>query len=76
MSFPAYWYVRRGWVFFSCFASFAILLSGCSVSGVPISELPDTKENIRSALNRASKQLNIQVATSSDDEHLYVWNVG
>jgi hypothetical protein len=43
---------------------------------VPVAELPDTKENIRSALNRASKQLNIQVATSSDDEHLYVCNVG
>ncbi len=42
---------------------------------VPLAELPDTKENIRSALNRATRQLNIQVGTSSDDEHLYIWKV-
>jgi hypothetical protein len=40
---------------------------------VPISELPDTKENIRSALNRATNQRGIQVATSSDSEFLYLW---
>jgi hypothetical protein len=42
---------------------------------IPLVELPDTKENIRSALNRASKQLNLKVGTSSDDEHLYVWRI-
>ena len=41
---------------------------------VPLSELPDSKENIRSALNRATRQLEIKVATSSDSEYLYVWN--
>lgn len=40
---------------------------------VPLSELPDTKENIRSALNRATRQLGIDVSTSSDSEYLYVW---
>jgi hypothetical protein len=40
---------------------------------VPISELPDTKENIRSALNRATNQRRIQVTTSSDSEFLYLW---
>ena len=40
---------------------------------VPLSELPDTKENIRSALNRATREREISVATSSDDEYLYVW---
>ena len=40
---------------------------------VPLSELPDSKENIRSALSRATKQKGIDVATSSDDEFLYVW---
>jgi hypothetical protein len=40
---------------------------------VPLSELPDTKENIRSALNRATREKQISVATSSDDEYLYVW---
>ena len=40
---------------------------------VPLSELPDTKENIRSALNRATRERHITVATSSDDDYLYVW---
>jgi hypothetical protein len=42
---------------------------------VPLSELPDCKENIRSALNRATHQRGLDVATSSDTEHLYVWKV-
>ena len=42
---------------------------------VPLSALPDTKENIRSALNRATRQKGIEVATSSDDDHLYIWKV-
>lgn len=40
---------------------------------VPLSALPDSKENIRSALNRATRQRGIQVSTSSDPEYLYVW---
>ncbi len=43
---------------------------------VPLSALPDTKENVRSALNRATRQRGLDVATSSDAEFLYVWNVG
>lgn len=42
---------------------------------VPLSALPDTKENIRSALNRATRQRGIEVATSSDEDHLYIWKV-
>lgn len=42
---------------------------------VPLDELPDSKENIRSALNRATRQRSLDVATSSDAEFLYVWNV-
>ena len=42
---------------------------------IPLAELPDSKENIRSALNRATRQRGIEVATSSDAEFLYVWNV-
>jgi hypothetical protein len=42
---------------------------------IPLSDLPDSKENIRSALNRATHQRGIEVATSSDEEHLYVWKV-
>lgn len=42
---------------------------------IPVSELPDTKANIRSALSRASKQRKLNIATSSDENHFYVWNV-
>lgn len=41
---------------------------------IPLSDLPDTKVNIRSALNRATRKLNKPVATKADDEYLYVWN--
>ena len=40
---------------------------------IPISELPDSKENIRAALNRATHLRGIEVATSSDAEYLYIW---
>jgi hypothetical protein len=40
---------------------------------VPLSALPDSKENIRSALNRATRQRGIDVSTSSDSDHLYIW---
>jgi hypothetical protein len=42
---------------------------------IPLSELPDTKENIRSALSRAARQSNINLATSSDEQFLFVWKV-
>jgi hypothetical protein len=40
---------------------------------IPLSELPDSKENIRSALNRATRQKAVEIATSSDAEFLYIW---
>ena len=43
---------------------------------VALAELPDTKENIRSALSRATRQRNLDVATSSDESFLYVWKNG
>jgi len=43
---------------------------------IPLSALPDTKENIRAALSRATRQKGIDIATSSDDEFLYVWMPG
>ncbi len=42
---------------------------------IPLSDLPDTKENIRSALSRAARQNNIDLATSSDEHFLFVWKV-
>jgi hypothetical protein len=41
---------------------------------IPLSELPDSKVNIRSALNRATHKVHQSVATATDDEFLYVWN--
>ncbi|HTU50097.1 MAG TPA: hypothetical protein VMF56_05860 [Acidobacteriaceae bacterium] len=40
---------------------------------VPLSALPDTKENVRAALSRATRQRGIDIATSSDNDFLYVW---
>ena len=40
---------------------------------VPVAALPDSKENIRAALNRAARQHGLRVSTSSDRDHLYIW---
>jgi hypothetical protein len=40
---------------------------------IPLHALPDTKENIRSALNRATRQQELEISTSSDSDFLYVW---
>ncbi len=40
---------------------------------IPLAKLADSKENVRSALNRATRQRGIEVATASDEEFLYVW---
>lgn len=42
---------------------------------VPVAALPDSKENIRAALNRATRQRGLHVATSSDADHLYIWKI-
>lgn len=41
---------------------------------VPLALLTDSKENVRSALNRATRKGKRHVATASDDTFLYVWN--
>jgi len=41
---------------------------------VPLAELGDTKENVRSALNRAARNAKLNVATATDANFLYVWN--
>ena len=41
---------------------------------VPLAALADSKENVRSALNRATRKNGHKVATASDDTFLYVWN--
>jgi DNA helicase TIP49 (TBP-interacting protein) len=41
---------------------------------VPLADLNESKENVRSALNRATRKRGDKVATASDDIYLYVWN--
>ncbi len=41
---------------------------------VPLSELADSKDKVRSALNRATRKAGRRVLTASDDNFLYVWN--
>jgi hypothetical protein len=41
---------------------------------VPLAGLSDTKEKVRSALNRATRKGGRNVATASDGAFLYVWN--
>lgn len=41
---------------------------------VPLAKLSDSKEKVRSALNRATRKDGRTVATASDEEFLYVWN--
>lgn len=42
---------------------------------IPLKELEESKENVRSALNRATRKDGRNVATASDTNYLYVWNV-
>jgi hypothetical protein len=42
---------------------------------VPLAELAQSKEKVRSALNRASRKAGRKVATASDVNFLYVWNI-
>ena len=41
---------------------------------VPLAQLTESKEKVRSALNRATRKRGHSVATASDDTFLYVWN--
>ena len=41
---------------------------------VPLAELAESKEKVRSALNRATRKGGRNVATASDADFLYVWN--
>jgi hypothetical protein len=42
---------------------------------VPLADLGDTKQNVRSALNRATRNAKRNVATATDENFLYIWNV-
>ena len=50
-------------------------LTDGSAIKVPLAELAESKEKVRSALNRATRKAGRTVATASDASFLYVWNV-
>jgi len=49
-------------------------LNGGQCLKIPLEDLPDSKVNIRSALNREIRKMRRAVATAADDKFLYVWN--
>jgi hypothetical protein len=49
-------------------------LKAGSAIKVPLAELMESKEKVRSALNRATRKASRRVATASDGNFLYVWN--
>ncbi len=50
-------------------------LKAGSALKVPLDGLPESKERVRSALNRATRKAGRKVATATDANFLYVWNV-
>src|SRR5271167_2513714 len=50
------------------------LKAGAAIK-VPLAELAESKEKVRSALNRATRKAGRTVATASDATFLYIWNV-
>ena len=50
-------------------------LKAGSAIKVPLAELAESKEKVRSALNRATRKAGRKVATATDATFLYVWNV-
>jgi hypothetical protein len=41
---------------------------------IPLADLEDGKENVRSALNRATRKAARPIATATDAQFLYIWN--
>jgi DNA helicase TIP49 (TBP-interacting protein) len=42
---------------------------------VPLGDLVESKEKVRSALNRVTRKQGRKVATATDASFLYIWNV-
>jgi len=41
---------------------------------VPLADLAESKEKVRSALNRATRKAGREVSTATDEDFLYIWN--
>jgi hypothetical protein len=50
-------------------------LKAGSALKVPLDGLAESKERVRSALNRATRKAGRKVATATDASFLYVWNL-
>lgn len=50
-------------------------LKGAAALKVPFADLAESKEKVRSALNRATRKAGLKVATATDADFLYIWNV-
>jgi hypothetical protein len=50
-------------------------LSESAALKIPLAELGDSNENLRSALSRAIRKSNSKIATATDETFIYVWNV-
>jgi hypothetical protein len=42
---------------------------------VPLADLAESKAKVRSAVNRETRKQGRNVATASDGDYLYIWNV-
>ena len=51
-----------------------VLKEGAALK-VPLADLAESKEKVRSALNRATRKSGRHVATATDANFLYIWNV-
>ncbi len=51
-------------------------VSGTDAVKIPRDKLGSSVQKVRSALSRASKKRNFEVATAADDSYLYVWRKG
>jgi hypothetical protein len=49
-------------------------LHGGMALKVPLADLAESKEKVRSALNRATRKAKRKVLTASDGAFLYIWN--
>jgi DNA helicase TIP49 (TBP-interacting protein) len=50
-------------------------LKANSALKVPLADLAESKEKVRSALNRAARKSGRKVETASDANFLYIWNI-
>ena len=65
---------KHQWIVATILQDLEHLKEGAALK-VPLADLPDTKENVRSALNRATRKAGRRVATATDSTYMYVWNV-